>query len=98
MEILMLPVIVLAVFAIGAGRCAVFTAPVATGVAIFHDTLFATVDVSRSPGHYPSPLALIAEMPWTLLAVLSWLTMLMWMLSRIVGIRSVLVEGFLFKV
>ncbi|VWC78804.1 hypothetical protein BLA39750_01045 [Burkholderia lata] len=97
MGILMLPVIVLAVFAIGAGRCAVLTAPIATGVAIFHDSLFATVDVSRSPGRYPSPLALIAEMPWTLLAVLSWVTVLMWLLSRFIGVRSVLLEGLLVK-
>ncbi|WP_321874513.1 hypothetical protein [Burkholderia ubonensis] len=95
----MLPLLVLAMFAVGAGRCALFTAPIATGVAIFHDKLFASVDVSQSTGLYggAAPLALLAQMPWTLFAVLSWLTVLMWVLSRVFGMRSVLVEGFLFK-
>lgn len=98
MVILMFPVLMLAVFAVGAGRCAFFIAPVASGVAIFHDKLFSGVDVSQPTGLYgPSPLALLAQMPWGMFAILSWVIVLMWVLLRVLGMRSVLTDGFLFK-
>ncbi|MEX3556826.1 MAG: hypothetical protein VB131_10180 [Burkholderia gladioli] len=98
MVILMFPVLVFAVFAVSAGRCALFTAPVASGVAIFHDKLFSGVDVSQATGLYgPPPLGLLAQMPWGMLAILSWGIVLLWLLLRVFGMRSVLADGFLFK-
>lgn len=100
MIVLLLPFLVAAVFAVGAGRVALFLAPVASGVAFFHDRIFSGVDVSPTGGLTGasgfSPLAVLAQMNWTMFAILSWGILLSWLLLRVLGVQNRLYDGFLF--
>ncbi|WP_321967203.1 hypothetical protein [Burkholderia cepacia] len=90
MEILLVPPFVLLILALGAGRVAIATAPLATAAWAFHDKLFIGVDVSQ-----PSALAILALTPWGLFAILSWMMVLSFAICMGLGIRNRAVTGFL---
>ncbi|KWE97879.1 MULTISPECIES: hypothetical protein [Burkholderia cepacia complex] len=95
--ILLFPFLMVAMFAVGAGRIGIVVAPIVTGVAFFHDKIFAGVDVSPT-GLYGgvSPLAALAQTNWTMFAILSWGMVLSWLMLRALGVRNRLIDGFLF--
>lgn len=75
--------------AIGFGRFGALVAPFATGIAIFHDRVFAGVDDSTH-----SWLGALSQQPWTLLAVCSWGLVILMLVSPIVGFHSRFLTGF----
>ena len=90
MEILMVIPLLFVIFVVGIGPFALFLAPITTVLAVFHDRIFAHVDVSQ-----PTYLAVLSLTHWTALAICSWGLFLLFIVSNSLGMKFRLLNGFL---